>query len=89
MTDPEQVADREHLVDLVRMYGTPCTRGDVLPVTYWTSDSAAQQAQAAKACRFCPVLPTCRSYGTTYPEHGVYGALTDHQRSRIQRQESA
>lgn len=93
MTD--QVADREHLVNLIDAQpdGVPCTRGDSAPSSWWTADSLSQQSVAAEICRrVCPsrVRSTCLAYGREYKdEFGCYGGESDYKRSRIRKEKSA
>ena len=82
---------RDHLeltnaLEAVALSDVPC-RASAAAYS-WTSDDPAEQAVAARACRPCPLVQPCRSYGLAWPrEMGVYGALTHTDRKRINRTE--
>ncbi|NYI41502.1 WhiB family transcriptional regulator [Demequina lutea] len=64
----------------------PCFNGDETPHELWTSDDTQEQKAAATACGQCPVLEQCRQYGIDHPkESGVYGGLTERQRTQAAR----
>jgi len=59
----------------------PCRAGDIVPLTWWTSDIEDEQAHAAAACAPCPALRECRAHGLKHiREEGVYGGLTPNAR---------
>lgn len=72
--------------ELIALLGTLTWAGDVapcvnLPAAAWVDDDADNQQYAARLCRWCPALETCRAYGLANPgEAGVYGGLTEQDR---------
>ena len=59
----------------------PCRDGSPDVTSGWTSDDPGEQWAAARACRSCPALQTCREFGQRHrSEVGVYGGVTDYQR---------
>lgn len=68
----------------------PCRTGDIAGTSRWTSDHDGAQAQAAAACDPCPALEPCRAYGAAHPrEAGVYGGITERDRTPRPRREAA
>lgn len=84
--DPDLAADRRvlsRLVDRLVLAGefVPCRAGNAEDTAAWTSDSPADQRDAARWCHPCPALDTCHVFGRRWPEQaGVYGGLTEQDR---------
>jgi hypothetical protein len=79
---------RDDRTTLLFAIGDAINAGDTIPCQeqpfYFTSESSDHQHVAARWCGDCPVLKVCRKYGKEHPrEYGVYGGLTDHQRSGV------
>ncbi|MER6103600.1 WhiB family transcriptional regulator [Streptomyces sp. NPDC001832] len=52
----------------------------------WASTLPADQAEAARICRGCPLRPACTDHAlTTGEQHGTWGGLTAKERRRILR----
>lgn len=55
-----------------RGLSTPCQREPEA----WFAEHRAQQADAAEACGWCPLLEPCRTYAdVTEQMHGVWGGV--------------
>lgn len=54
------------------------------PDSLWFAKEADVQYQAAKLCRGCPIQRGCLIEGMPIP-HGVWGGLTERQRSAIRK----
>lgn len=82
--------DWQNLTELVNAAASrdvvPCRNGEQVPHSFWTSDNAAEQTEAAAACGPCPARDACLAYGIQHPaESGVY-ALTERQRAKAARE---
>ena len=67
----DELATLHAHLDLLHADGqtTPCQAGDW---RLWLSEAQADIAQAATACRTCPVVTTCRAAGQ-HEHAGVWG----------------
>jgi hypothetical protein len=89
--DEQQSADLTSLLNHLddarkRGWHIPCQETD--DPRPWTSDNAAQCAQAVRACYLCDAVEECRAYGVKYPaEHGIIGGLDTKERSKLHRKE--
>jgi len=73
---PEFLRGREH---------PACADHD--PEMWFTFGSGPRNARhtaiAVRVCHACPLLVGCRQWGLDNNEHGIWGGLTEHKRTRI------
>jgi len=51
----------------------------------WTSDDSENNAQAKLICNECPEVRKCLDHAVHHPEYGVWGGLTQRERSFYRR----
>jgi WhiB family redox-sensing transcriptional regulator len=66
-----------------------CRAGDPelhWPVTEHGPAAAAQISAAKRVCHTCPVLAICRAHAIQNEPHGIWGGLTEAERTALRRQ---